>query len=143
MSNDQPYDITTDSELKAAVRDETQYDSNTLPESDPDQPDLNGLLKSAKRVLALRAGVEDFYQDRGLAVALLGVTCAKSKGAVENQPVQVKNIATGDVTFRTTDGSSLQIEQYEQMTELGLAESSATDAGTKDIVFTNTFLSDT
>lgn len=132
------YDITSDSELESAVRGETQYDTNTLSAEDFDE-----VLDSAKRVLALKADVTSFYDNRGMSVALMGITCAKAKGAVENQPVRVKNLAGDDVTFRTSDGSSLQLGQYEAMTELGLAESKKTDAGTQEIHLTRTFLSDT
>lgn len=131
------WDITTDTELQSAVRVETGYDSSTLPADD-----LDGVIDSAKRVLALKAGVTSFYSDRGLAVALLGVTCAKAKGTVENSPVRVKNLAGQDVTFRTSDGSSIQVNEYEEMTRLGLSSSEATDAGTQEIRFTRTFLSD-
>jgi len=92
--------------------------------------------------LALKAGVENFYDDRGLAVALLGVTSAKSKGAVENSPVRVKNLAGQDVTFRDSDGDSLQLSQYEDMTQLGLAESEKTERGVQRLELTGTFYSD-
>lgn len=134
----QSYDITSDSDLRQAVRDETQYDTDLLSQSD-----LEGNVRSAKRVLALKAGVEtNFYDDRGLAVALLGVTCAKAKGAVENSPVVVKNLGTGDVTFRESDGDSLQLAEYEEMAQLGLAESAKTDQGTQGLGLTNTWLHD-
>jgi hypothetical protein len=133
----QNWDITTDSELKSAVRTETQYDTGKLSDSD-----LDGLVDSAKRVLAIKADVTSFYDDRGLAVALLGVTCAKAKGAVENSPVVTKNLAGGDVTFRTSDGSSLQLAQYEAMTQDGLSESESTDAGPQPVRFTNDYFSD-
>jgi hypothetical protein len=133
----QNWDITTDSELKSAVRTETQYDTGKLSDSD-----LDGLVDSAKRVLAIKADVTSFYDDRGLAVALLGVTCAKAKGAVENSPVVTKNLAGGDVTFRTSDGSSLQLAQYEAMTSEGLSSSDSTDAGPQSIRFTNDYFSD-
>jgi len=132
------WDISDDSELRTAVRDETDYDSDTI-----EKTQLDGLIDSAKRILALKAGVTDFYQDRGLAVALLGTTAAKAKASVENSPVQMKNVGPHDVTFRTPDGSSLQIAQYEDMTQTGLAQSSATSAGTKGLRLTNTWQNDT
>jgi len=138
----EPFDITSDSELMAAVRDETQYTQSQLPDSDPDNPDLEGLVDSAKRVLALKANVTQFYDDRGLAVALLGVTCAKAKGAVENSPVRVKNLAGQDVTLRTSDGSSLQLAEYEDMIQLGLSEATSTDAGVQGLELTGTYYSD-
>lgn len=131
------WDITDDSELRDAVRTETQYDDGKLTTED-----LKGLVKSAKRVMALKADVTSFYDDRGLTVALLGVVCAKAKGAVENQPVRVDNIGAGDTTFRTSDGSSLQLAEYEEMTQLGLTESEKTDAGTHEIHLTGTYYSD-
>jgi hypothetical protein len=138
MTNNEPWDITSDTELQAAVRAETQYDTGKLSADD-----LSDLIDSAKRVLALRADVTQFYDDRGIAVALLGVTCAKTKGAVENSPVLVENIAGEDVRFRESDGSSLQLGQYEAMTERGLAESEKTDDVTQSIHLTNDYYSDT
>ncbi len=142
MTNNAPWDITDDEELKSAVRDETQYTEKQLPTDNSDGPDLNGLVDSAKRVLALKAGVTSFYNDRGVSVALLGVTCAKAKGAVENSPVQVKNVAGDDVTFRVSDGGSLQLAEYEEMTRLGLSESQTADDGPTSLGMTRTFLSD-
>jgi hypothetical protein len=133
----EPWVITDDSGLRDAVRDETAYDTGKI-----DTETLKGLLDSAKRILALQADVTSFYDDRGITMALLGVTCIKAKSHVENQPVRVKNLAGEDVTFRTTDGSSLQVEEYEEMTRLGLAESDKTDKGTTEIRLTRTFLHD-
>jgi hypothetical protein len=131
------YDITNDTELRAAVRTETQYDDARLSTED-----LKGLVDSAKRVLALRAEATDFYGDRGLSVALLGVVCAKAKGAVENSPVRVKNISQDDVTFRTSDGSSLQVGQYETMVQVGLSNSEvAQDDSVQGLELTNTYFS--
>lgn len=134
----QPWDVTSDSELKAAVRAETGYDTDYLPDTD-----LDSIIDSAKRVLALRADVTVFYEpnggDRGLAVALLGIVMAKAKGSVENSPVVVKNIAGDDVRFRTSDGSSLQLQEYEEMTQLGLQESTTTDQGSQMIQFSNDY----
>jgi len=131
------YDITSDSDLQSAVRTETGYDTGKLSSDD-----LSDLIDSAKRVLALKAGVTNFYDDRGLSVALLGVTAAKTKGAVENSPVRVKDLAGQDVTFRDSDGDSLQLGQYEDMTQLGLAESEKTERGVQRLELTGTFYSD-
>lgn len=133
----EPWDITDDAMLRDAVYTETQYDEGKLPVED-----LKGLVDSAKRVLSLKAGVTTFYDDRGITVALLGITAAKAKGAVENSPVQVKDLAGQNVTFRTSDGESLQLGQYEEMTRLGLVESEKTEAGTTEIRFTNTYFTD-
>jgi hypothetical protein len=136
-SNDEQWDITSDAELQAAVRHETQYDTGKISTED-----LEGVVRSAKRVLSLKADVTSFYDDRGIAVALMGITCAKAKGSVENSPVQVKNLGTEDVTFRASDGTSLQLGQYEEMTRLGLTEADTTDAGVQGIRLTNTWLHD-
>jgi len=132
-ANSETFDITTDTELQSALRTETAYDTDILP---PD--DTEGLISSAKRELALKADITNFYDDRGTAVALLGLLCAKAKGRVENQPVQVKNLGTEDVTFRTTDGSSLQLQQYEDMVQLGLSNADNTDTDTASLRLTNT-----
>jgi len=131
------WDITSDEELESAVRGETSYDTGKLSNED-----FTEVLQSGKRVLSLKADVTSFYTDRGIAVALQGIVMAKAKGAVENQPVRVKNLGPDDVTFRTSDGSSLQLGQYEEMTRLGLTESEKTDAGTKPLVLTNTYFND-
>jgi len=133
-ANSEPFDITSDSEVLNACRVETQYDESKLSASE-----LHELLRSAKRDVALMADVTQFYSDRGTAVALLGVLCIKAKSAVENQAVSVKNLGPDDVTFRTTDGSSLQVTKYEQMTQRGLANADNTDAGTSMIRFTHDY----
>lgn len=137
MANSESYDIQNDSDLTTAVRSETQYDDGVLSPSDLDE-----LIKSAKRVLSLKADVTQFYDDRGIAVALFGITCAKAKGSVENSPVKVKNLGAEDVTFRTSDGESLQLEQYESMTEMALAESAKTNAGVRRLEVTRDWLHD-
>lgn len=138
----QKWDIQDDDELYAAIRDETDYGTAKLPSTDDTGTDIKGIVQSAKRLLALKADVTTFYDDRGIAVALLGIACAKAKGAVENSPVQVKDVSGENVTFRTSDGSSLQIEQYEEMTQLGLSESDKTDTAVHNIEFTNDYLND-
>lgn len=137
MANSEPFDIQDDSDLKDAVRGETQYNDNELSEAD-----LDRIIKSAKRVLALRAEVTQFYNDRGIAVALQGITSAKAKGAVENSPVVVDEVAGNNVRFRTSDDSDIQLQQYEMMTEKGLAQSDVTDAGVQGIHLTRTWLTD-
>lgn len=132
------YDITSDNEAKNAVRRLTQYD-----ESDISTSDLDGVLEDAKREIALRSEATKWYSDRGLGHALVGMTAALAKGAVENSPVRVANIGPNDTTFRTSDGESLQLGQYEDMVQRGLAESDETSAGTQSIRLTNTWLNDT
>jgi len=132
-ANNADFDITADTDLRDAVRTETQYTETQLSTED-----LDGLIDSGKRVLALRADVSDFYGDRGIAVALLGIVCAKAKGATENQPVRVDNVGPNDVTFRTSDGSSLQLGQYEEMTQLGLSNAESVEDAIQGVEFTNT-----
>jgi hypothetical protein len=136
MAPSQSWDIQSDSDLLDAVRAETQYDTGLISDDD-----LKDLRASAKRELALMADVTNFYDDRGITVALTGLVAVKAKGAVENSPVVTKNLSGEDVTFRTSDGSSLQVEQYEDMVQRGLANSSSTDAGVREIHLTNTWLS--
>lgn len=137
-ANNADFDITADTDLRDAVYTETQYSRDKHISED----DVDGLIDSGKRVLALRADVSDFYGDRGIAVALLGIVCAKAKGAVENSPVRVDNVGPNDVTFRTSDGSSLQLGQYEDMTQLGLSEAEAVDDAIQGVEFTNTHFND-
>ena len=135
VGNSEPFDITDDSDLTDAVRAETGYDDGAIEPSD-----FDSLIDSAKRDLALRADITSFYDDRGTAVALWGILCVKAKSHAENQPVVTDNIGPDDVTFRTTDGSSLQVSQYEQAIQRGLSNADNTDAGTTNIRFTNTHL---
>lgn len=137
MPNSEDFDIQNEDDLREAVRRETQYDEKALSTTE-----LGEIIDSAKRVLALKAGVTTFFDDRGIAVALAGLCMAKAKGSVENSPVQVKDLAGQNVTFRTSDGSSLQISEYESMTQLGLSESNKTDQGTNNFRFTNDWLTD-
>jgi len=137
MSNNQSWDITDDQSLRTAARGETDYDDGMVPD-----PKLDTLVKSAKRVLSLKANVTAFYDDRGIAVALQGILMAKMKGHVENSPVQVKNLGTEDVTFRSSDGTSLQLAEYEEMVQMGLANADSTDAGNQNIELTHTHYSD-
>jgi hypothetical protein len=134
VGNSEPFDIIDDSDLTNAVRAETGYDDGKIAPSD-----FDSLIDSAKRDLALMADVTNFYDDRGTAVALWGILCVKAKGHVENQPVVTDNLGPDDVTFRTTDGSSLQVHQYEQSIQRGLSNADNTDAGTTKIRFTNTY----
>jgi len=137
-TNNEDFDVTSDNELRSAVRGLTDYDEGMV-----DGPSLRDLTKAAKRELALQADITSFYDDRGTAVALTGTLCALAKGHVENSPVLSDNIGPNDVTFRTTDGSSLQVAQYESMVQRGLANADTTDAGTKGLRLTNTFYGDT
>ena len=139
MANNQPFDITDDTELIHAVRTETGYGPELLETNSPEGTDLTGLVESAKRDLALRADITSFYEERGTAVALLGVTCIKAKSAVENVPVRAESIAAQDTTFRTTDGTSFQINDYERLVEQGLSSASSVSDTADDIHLTNTF----
>ena len=137
MPPSEPFDIQNDVQLRDAVRGETQYDENKLSVEN-----LKTNVNSAKRELALRAGVTSFYDDRGITHALVGLTCAKSKGTVENSPVITKDLGGQNVTFRASDGESLQLSQYEEMVRYGLSNSDTTDSGVQGIELTNTWLND-
>lgn len=136
VGNSESFDITSDSELTDAVRSETGYDDGKIDPLDFDQ-----LIESAKRELALKADLTKFYDDRGTAMALWGILCVKAKAHVENQAVVTDNVGPDDVTFRTTDGSSLHVQQYEETIQLGLSSADNTDVGTTNIRFTNNYMS--
>lgn len=133
----QDWDITSNEELKDAVRSLTQYDKERL-----DVTELDALVDDGKRTLALKADITQFFDDRGIAVALLGIVAARAKGAVENSPVEVKDISGQNVRFRSSTGDSLQLSQYESLTQLGLSESEKTDDTAEMITFTNDYLTD-
>lgn len=114
------FDLTSNSELKAEVRDMTDYtDTSLLSES---QLDTN--VRVAKRILATELGVTDFYNDRGVALALLGVTCIEAKSTVENDSTVSYDFGGGiSVESRESDGDSLQVQRYENLIEKGMSES--------------------
>jgi len=136
-ANDQPWDVTSGTDVEASVRGLTDYGDAEIDDST-----FTEILNAAKRELALRADVTDFYDDRGLAQALVGMTCVQAKAHVENQPVRTDNIGPNDVTFRTTDGSSLQVGQYEQMIQTGLAHADEGDSAKPNIYLTNGYMTE-
>ncbi len=117
------YDITSDRDLHQFVRAETDYADtrDELPQSR-----LSTLTESAKLRLAVKANVDEgWYSDRGLGLALLGVTCIKAKASVENHSVESWSIRGGDVDIqaRDSDGESIQYTAYERMIADGMATS--------------------
>lgn len=134
---DASWDIDDNGGLIDTVRSETGYDESRLPTDA-----LSSIIKSAKRELALRAGVESFYDDRAITMALQGLVEAKAKGRVENSPLSVKNIGPEDVTLRVPDGSELQVAQYEEMIQLGLAEANTDRGGPEPLRVTNAYFND-
>jgi hypothetical protein len=122
------YDITSNTELDERVRAETGYEDT--PDELP-QSDLETLRANAKLVLATDAGVDDgWYTDRGLGLALLGVTCVKAKARVENYSVSSWSLGGGDVSIEVedSDGSSIQMTEYENMIQMGMARADDVDA---------------
>lgn len=125
MSN---YEITSDTELDERVRAETGYDDT--PDELP-QADLDTLRANAKLRLAVDGGVDDgWYDERALGMALLGVTCIKAKARVENYSVSSWSLGGGDVSIdvRDSDGDSIQMTEYENMVQMGMARADSVNA---------------
>jgi hypothetical protein len=121
------YDITSDTELKAAVRAETSYEdtADELPDSQ-----LTDLIDRAKHKTALETGSEKWYSDSGLGFALVAYTCMRAKSAVENAPIVQYNLGDESVQLRNADpDTSQQVQMWASDVQTGL-DASAVDQNT-------------
>lgn len=118
------YDIADDDDLYSRVRSETQYAETS---DELDQPTLLTLVENAKYELDVKAGVSssDFYSDKGVTLALLGLTCIKAKASVENITVNGWTIGGGDVSVEVDDpdAEDYNFARFEAMMNDGLVES--------------------
>ena len=121
----QSFDITSDAELKTAVRADTQYDDSDDELSDTD---LDTLINRAKQRLYLKTDSTEWYSDSGLGMALFGYSCMRVKSAMENIPLDSYSLGDEDVSFDTDDpDNSLQLETWADDVRVGL-ETSSIDA---------------
>ena len=115
-------DITNDTELKDYVRGVTLYDEGVLSPGE-----LDTLIGVSKLILKNKVGDSNWFVDSGLGLALLGVTCAKTKAAVENHSVQSWDIAGANINIEARDqnGNAVQYKEYEDMIQTGLKSSNS------------------
>lgn len=132
------YDITSDSELETAARDQTSYDTSELP-GDHQSGQMQGLIESAKRVLHLKTGSDQWYSDRGYGHALTVLTQMKMKEAVENVNISSYGIGDEQVSFSETDpDTSQQIRSWSEELNMALSESGLSFSKQQDFGLRNT-----
>lgn len=115
------YDITSDSELKTRVRQETGYDDLDfeLPDSD-----LDGIIQSAKQKVFLETNSEAWYNDTGLGFALLAYTKMRAKAQVENANIDGYELGDQEVNVRDADpDTSQQIQMWADDAATGISNS--------------------
>jgi hypothetical protein len=101
--------ITSDSELRDAVRGATSYGdtADELPQSQ-----LESRVDDAKREMYGRTGSDDWYSDVNYGQALMAWTCIVSKAAVENINIASYDIADESITLENAspdDSTQMQI----------------------------------
>jgi len=101
----EPFQLTTDDELKTAVRDATSYDdtSDELPAGQ-----LDGVLNDAKRDMYIKTGSNEWYTDIAYGQALKSWTQILSKSAVENINIDSYSIADEEISLSNADPDDSQ-----------------------------------
>jgi len=128
--------LTTDAELKAAVRDTTSYDDNTdeLPSAQ-----LDGLLNDAKRDMYGRTGSEEWYADVNYGQALKAWTSITVKAAVENINIDSYDIADESISLSNADPEdSQQIQLWMGQVSRALRDAEVNFTKSQDLSFSNT-----
>lgn len=119
-----PWEPQSDSDVRADVRVETQYEDN--PDELP-KAELDRLLGRAKHRLHLRTGSTSWYSDSGMGMALIAYTAMRAKAAMENATIVDYSLGDQDVTLRNADPeTSQQIQQWAEDVRIGL-DASETD----------------
>lgn len=116
------WDPTSDSDVKTAVRAETQYADNVdeLPDAE-----LTTLIERAKHRVALETGSTDWYTDSGMGLVLIAYTCMRAKAAVENAAIVSYSLGDESVQLRNaTPETSQQIQQWADDVRVGMSASS-------------------
>lgn len=116
------WDPTSDSDVKTAVRAETQYADNVdeLPDSE-----LSTLIERAKHRVALETGSTAWYSDSGMGLVLIAYTCMRAKAAVENAAIVSYSLGDESVQLRNaTPETSQQIQQWADDVRVGMSASS-------------------
>lgn len=132
------YDITSDSELKARVRQETGYEDLEfeLPESD-----LDGLIESAKQKVYLETNSDQWYSDTGLGFALLAYTCMRAKASIENANIDGYELGDQEVTVKNANpNTSQQIQMWADDANGGIANSNVDTSGGNQMRNTSSYI---
>jgi len=132
----QPFQLTSDQELRSAVRDATSYDDTTdeLPETQ-----LNGVLEDAKRDLYILTGSSEWYSDTAYGQALKAWTQVLAKSAVENIHIDSYSIADEEISLSNADpDDSQQIQLWTQQSSRALDKSDLPFPDYQNLSLTNT-----
>lgn len=135
------FDITSDSELKSAVRAETSYEdtSDELPDSQ-----LTDLIDRAKHRVFLETNSDAWYSDSGLGFVLVAYTCMRAKAAVENAAIQQYSLGDESVTLRNADpDTSQQINQWAMDVQIGLDASDLDSEQSPQMTNTSSYIGET
>lgn len=128
--------ITSDTELKEAVRDATSY--NDTPDELPTSQ-LDGRVEAAKRMLYMKTGSDKWYSDLPYGHALSLATALKAKEAVENINIESYGIADENLSFYNADpDDSQQIRSWSAEMNEALNKSDLPFDHEQDLPFTNT-----
>ena len=117
--------ITSDQELESAVRDKTSYNASAdeLPGSH-DSGQMSGIIEDAKRVLYMRTGSDQWYDDVAYGQALVALTSMKAKEAVENVNIASYGIGDEQIRFSNADPEdSQQIRSWSSEVNEGIDKS--------------------
>lgn len=122
------WDPTSNADVKAAVRAETQYEDN--PDELPDA-ELDTLLERAKHRVSLETGSTDWFSDSGMGLVLIAYTCMRAKAAVENASIVSYSLGDESVQLRNADPeTNQQIQQWADDVRVGL-NASTVDSSTR------------
>ena len=138
--------ITSDDELLTAVRGKTSYadTSDEWPGSYDSQSgeitDQAGEnVDDAKRILYMRTGSDQWYDDLAYGQALVALSAMKAKEAVENVNIDSYGIGDETLSFSNADPEdSQQIRSWSSEVNEGLNESGLTFDKQQDLDFRNT-----
>jgi len=132
----QPFQLTTDSQLKEAVRDATSYDDT--PDELPDSQ-LSGVLEDAKRDLYVLTGSSEWYDDIAYGQALKAWTQVLAKSAVENIHIESYSIADETISLSNADpDASQQIQLWMKQVNQSLDKSEAEFPNYEQLTLRNT-----
>lgn len=136
----QPFAIESDSELVDAVRDKTSYsDSNDELPGDANSGQMSGILSDAKRMLYIRTGSDQWYNDLAYGQALVALTALKAKEAVENINISSYGIGDESLSFSNADpDESQQITSWSDEVNEALDKSDANFEHEQDNQMQNT-----
>lgn len=127
--------VTNKSELLHAVRDKTSY-SNTTDEWPKEQAEGN--LKDAQRILYMRTGSKEWFDEVAYGQALVALTAMKAKEAVENVNIDSYGIGNETLSFANADpDDSQQIRSWSSEINEGLNVSDISFEKEQDLQFNN------